>query len=81
MVNGRELKEGEKEKVREDGAPPSTNAKTRAFQSWLFCYELTDTLIAITKDSSNEHLITIYCAQNKGIISSNFRNFQEFSSI
>jgi len=59
VVNGREPTE----KELEAGVARLANPRTRAFQSWLFCYELTDTLIAIAKDS-----VTVYCAQNKAKI-------------
>jgi membrane protein required for beta-lactamase induction len=45
-----------------NGRESSNHSKTRAFQSWLFCYELTDTLIAITKEKK----VVIYCASLKG---------------
>jgi nucleosome binding factor SPN SPT16 subunit len=59
VVNGREPTEREVEA----GVIRLPNPRTRGFQSWLFCYELTDTLIAVAKDS-----VTVYCAQNKAKI-------------
>jgi len=59
VVNGREPTTAEEAQ----GVVRVPNPRTRAFQSWLFCYELTDTLIAVAKDS-----VTIYCAQNKAKI-------------
>lgn len=46
-----------------NGRDSEHNVKTRAFQSWLFCYELTDTLIALSKES-----VIIYCASLKAKI-------------
>jgi hypothetical protein len=47
-----------------NGRESSNHSKTRAFQSWLFCYELTDTLIAITREKK----VTVYCASLKGML-------------